>query len=126
MSEENKIDIKFLQTLVLQESENDRVQKLDSNLYSSISKFIGNLKSEEFGEVEAKINKTLIDMVTDTTTFLLKIRLEKAILDPSNSSVLLDVEKFILNSQREMVERKETILSRILNGKSRLLEPNDE
>ena len=126
MSEENKIDIKHLQLFVLQESENDVMQKLDSNLYNSISKFIGDLKSEECDGIDAKIKNTLLDMVTDLTTSLLRLRLEKTSLDNSNSSALLDVEKYILDSQKEMEERKEMILSRILNGKSELLGSNDQ
>ena len=126
MSEENKIDMKYLQALVLREIENDQIQKLDSNFYNLISKFIENLNSIEYDGVEAKINKTLVDMVTELTSYILKLRLEKAVLDHSSSSALLDIEKYILDSQKEMLERKETILSRILNGKSKLLEPNDQ
>ena len=126
MSEENKIDIKHLQLLVLQESENDVMQKLDSNLYNLISKFIGDLKSEECDGIDAKIKNTLLDMVTDLTTSLLRLRLEKTSLDNSNSSALLDVEKYILDSQKEMEERKEMILSRILNGKPELLGSHDQ
>ena len=126
MSEENKIDIKYLQLLVLQESENDAMQKLDSNLYNSISKYIGDLKNEGCDGIEAKIKNTLLDMITELTSFLLKLRLEKASLNNSNSSALLDVEKYILDSQKEMEERKDTILSRILNGKSELLGSNDQ
>ena len=126
MSEENKIDIKHLQLLVLQESENNVMQKLDSNLYNSISKFIEDLKSKECDGIDAKIKNTLLDMVTELASSLLKLRLEKASLDNSNSSALLDVEKYILDSQKEMEERKEMILSRILNGKSELLGSNDQ
>tara|TARA_B100001013_G_C24218561_1_gene288291 strand:- start:85 stop:465 length:381 start_codon:yes stop_codon:yes gene_type:complete len=126
MSEENKIDMKYLQALVLRETENDQIQKLDSNFYNLISKFIENLNSVEYDGVEAKINKTLVDMVTELTSHILKLRLEKGVLDHSSSSALLDIEKYILDSQKEMLERKETILSRILNGKSKLLEPNDQ
>ena len=126
MSEENKIDIKHLQLFVLQESENDVMQKLDSNLYNSISKFIGDLKSEECDGIDAKIKNTLLDMVTELASSLLKLRLEKASLDNSNSSALLDVEKYILDSQKEMEERKEAILSGISNGKSELLGSNDQ
>ena len=126
MSEENKIDIKHLQLLVLQESENNVMQKLDSNLYNSISKFIEDLKSKECDGIDAKIKNTLLDMVTDLTTSLLRLRLEKTSLDNSNSSALLDVEKYILDSQKEMEERKEMILSRILNGKSELLGSHDQ
>jgi len=122
MSEQNKININYLHILVLQESESDTIQEIDSNLYNSVSKFIKNLKSEEYDGVEAKINQAMINMITGTTSTLLKLRLEKAILENSNQSVLLNEEKYILDSKKEMLERKETILSGILNGKPHSLD----
>ena len=122
MSEQNKININYLHILVLQESESDTIQEIDSNLYNSVSKFIKNLKSEEYDGVEAKINQAMINMITDTTSTLLKLRLEKAILENSNQSVLLNEEKYILDSKKEMLERRETILSGILNGKPHSLD----
>ncbi|NWJ21485.1 DNA replication complex GINS family protein [Marine Group I thaumarchaeote] len=122
MSEQNKININYLHILVLQESESDTIQEIDSNLYNSVSKFIKNLKSKEYDGVEAKINQAMISMITDTTSTLLKLRLEKAILENSNQSVLLNEEKYILDSKKEMLERKETILSGILNGKPHSLD----
>jgi len=106
----------------LQESESDTMQEIDSNLYNSISELIKNLKSEEYEGVEAKINQAMISMITDTTSALLKLRLEKAILENSNQSILLNEEKYILDSKKEMLERKETILSGILNGKPHSLD----
>ena len=117
MSQQNKINIKYLHTLVLQESENDSIQEIDSNLYTSISELIKNLKSEKYDGVKAKINQAMISIITDTTSILLKLRLEKANLENSNQSVLLNEEKYILDSKKEMLERRETILSGILNGK---------
>jgi DNA replication initiation complex subunit (GINS family) len=122
MSEQNKININYLHILVLQESESDTIQEIDSNLYNSVSKFIKNLKSEEYDGVEAKINQAMINMITGTTSTLLKLRLEKAILENSNQSVLLNEEKYILDSKKEMLERRETILSGILNGKPHSLD----
>jgi len=122
MSEQNKININYLQTLVLQESESDTMQEIDSNLYNSISELIKNLKSEEYDGVKAKINQAMISMITDTTSALLKLRLEKAILENSNQSVLLNEEKYILDSKKEMLERREAILSGILNGKPHSLD----
>ena len=122
MSEQNEININYLHTLVLQESESDTIQEIDSNLYNSVSKFIKNLKSEEYDGVEAKINQAMINMITDTTSTLLKLRLGKAILENSNQSILLNEEKYILDSKKEMLERKETILSGILNGKPHSLD----
>ena len=123
MSEQNEINIKYLHTLILRESETDTIQEIDSNLYNSISGLIKNLKSEEYGGIKAKVNQAMIKMVTDTTSALLKLRLEKAVLEDSNQSVLLNEEKYILNSRKEMAERKETILSGILNGKPNSLDP---
>ena len=122
MSEQNKININYLQPLVLQESESDTMQEIDSNLYNSISELIKNLKSEEYDGVKEKINQAMIKMITDTTSALLKLRLEKAILENSNQSVLLNEEKYILDSKKEMLERRETILSGILNGKPHSLD----
>ena len=117
MSEQNKININNLQAIVLRESESEAIQEIDSNLYNSISELIKNLKSEECDGVKAKINQAMINMITDTTSALLKLRLEKAVLENSNQAVLLNEEKYILDSKKEMLERRETILSGILNGK---------
>ena len=106
----------------MQESESDTMQEIDSNLYNSISELIKNLKSEEYDGIQAKINQAMISMITDTTSALLKLRLEKAILENSNQSVLLNEEKYILDSKKEMLERREAILSGILNGKPHSLD----
>ena len=122
MSEQNKININSLNALILQEAETDSIQEIDSDLYNSISELIKNLKSEEYDGIKAKINQAMISMITDTTSALLKLRLEKAILENSNQSVLLNEEKYILDSKKEMLERRETILSGILNGKPHSLD----
>ena len=84
------------------------------------------MKSDERDGIDAKIKNTLLDMITELASFLLKLRLEKASLNNLGSSVLLDVEKYILDSQKEMQERKDMILSGISNGKSELLGSNDQ
>ena len=122
MAEQNKININYLHRLALQEFETDTIQKIDSNLYNSISDLIKNLKIEEYDGVKEKINQAMIKMISDTTSALLKLRLEKATLENSNQSVLLDEEKYILDSKKEMLERKEVILSGILNGKPHSLD----
>ena len=117
MSEQNKINVNSLHRIVLQESENDVIQEIDSNLYNSISEFLKDLKNGKHDGIEEKIKQTMIDMISNTTSTLLKLRLEKATLENSNQSVLLKEEKYILDSRAEMIERRETILSGILNGK---------
>ena len=122
MSEQNQINVNSLHSIVLQEYENTSIQKIDLTLYNSISKLIGNMKSQEYDGHEAKIKTALMGMLTELTSSLLKTRLEKAILNNTDHSALLDEEKYILNSQEEMIERKEVILSGIINGKAKLLE----
>ena len=117
MSDQNKINANYLHSLVLLESETDTIQEIDSNLYNSISELIKSLKSGGYDGVEAKINQAMVNMITDITSALLKLRLEKAILENSNQTGLLDEEKYILDSKKEMSERRQTILSGILNGK---------
>ena len=116
MSAKNEININYLHKIVLQESENDAIQEINSDLYNSISEFLKNLKDEKYDGIEVKINESMINMITDTISILLKLRLEKATLENSNQSVLLDEEKYILDSRAEMEERRETILSGILKG----------
>ena len=126
MSSLTKIDTNFLYTVLKNEFEDNTIQKVDSNFYQKTAEFIGNLKNQEYDGVEAKIKNAMVEMATEMASLFLKIRLEKAVLDDSDKSSLLAEEKYILDSQKEMEERKETILSRILNGKSKLLESNEQ
>lgn len=126
MSSLTKIDANLLYTVLKNEFEDNSIQKIDSNFYQKTAEFIGNLKNQEYDGVEAKIKNAMVEMATEMVSLFLKIRLEKAVLDDSGKSSLLAEEKYILDSQKEMEERKETILSRILNGKSKLLESNEQ
>ena len=126
MSSLTKIDANLLYTILKNEFEDNSIQKIDSNFYQKTAEFIGNLKNQEYDGVEAKIKNAMVEMATEMVSLFLKIRLEKAVLDDSDKSSLLAEEKYILDSQKEMEERKETILSRILDGKSKLLESNEQ
>ena len=122
MSQQNEININYLHRLALQELENDAVQEINSDLYNSISKLLKNLKNDKHDGIEGKINQAMITMIADITSTLLKLRLEKATLGNSTKSVLLDEEKYILDSRAEMIERRETILSGILKGEPHSLD----
>jgi DNA replication factor GINS len=123
MSETKKIDVNSLYSILLREVENDTVQELDPKFYNNIAQFLGNLKNQDYDGVESKITQSLVKMVTDLTSLLLKLRIEKAIkseeLDYTN---LLDEERFILDSEDELRQRRDTILSATLNGRLKLLE----
>ncbi len=122
MSQQNEININYLHRLALQELDSDAIQEVNSDLYNSISKLLKNLKNDKHDGIEGKINQAMINMIADITSTLLKLRLEKATLGNSTKSVLLDEEKYILDSRAEMIERRETILSGILKGEPHSLD----
>ena len=123
MSETKKIDVNSLYSILLREVENESVQELDPKFYNNIAEFLGNLKNQDYDGVESKIKESLVKMVSELTSLLLKFRIEKATsseeLDYTN---LLDEERFILYSEDEMRQRRDTILSATLNGRLKLLE----
>ena len=123
MSESNQIDMNSLHNTVLRETENDSLLEIKPNFYQNLSDFIGNLRKQEFDDVENKIKDTMIEMASELTSLLIHIRLEKiSNSDDFDISHLLDEEKFILDSQEEQNERTEMILSATINGKSKFLE----
>ena len=123
MSESNTIDIHSLHNTVLRETENDSILEINPNFYRNLANFIGNLKKQEFDGIENKIKNTMIEMVTELTSLLIQIRLDKiSKTSDLEISYLLDEEKFILDSQEDQRERTEMILSATINGKSKFLE----
>lgn len=122
MSESKEIELSYLYSLVLRESESDSLQDLDVSTYESISKFISKLKNSEYDGIEAKTKNSLTKMISEMTSILLNLRLDKAQLMNPGNTTLLDEEKFIMDSREELLERKDIILSGILHGKSKLLE----
>ena len=123
MSETKKIDVNSLYGILLREVENDSVQEVDPNLYNNLAQFLGNIKNQGYDGVESKITESLVKMITEMTTLLLKIRIEKAkCLDEIDYTNLLDEERFILDSEDELRQRKDIILSATLNGRLKLLE----
>ena len=123
MSESKEINIHSLYAIVLREIENKNVQEIPPNFYSSISDFIGKLKREEYDGVEGKVKNTLVSTIAELTSLFLTTRLEKiSSLKSIEYSNLLDVEKFVIDAEEEIRERKEMIISATLNGKSKLLD----
>jgi len=123
MSEIKKIDVNSLYNILLREIQNDSVQEIDLHFYYSISDMLGTLKNQGYDGIESKIKDSLVKIITDMISLLLKIRIEKVVkskeIDYSN---LLDEERYILDSDDELRERKDIVLSATLNGRLKLLE----
>ncbi len=122
MSEKNEMTAESLYQVTLREITNNDLQEIDPDFYTYISNFIGKLRGENYDGAESKINNNLIGLITELTTLVLRIRIEKIKDSSVNTKKLLDIEEFILTSEDETKEREEMILSGILNGKSKLLE----
>jgi len=120
MSDVQPIDLKNIHVNVIQEFQTDDIQKLDTDYFRNLSSFLGNLKNEEYDGVENKIKTQMISFTTELTELLINKRLEKT--SSMSYSILTDEEKFIIDSNNEMDERKEMVISGIINGKSKFLE----
>lgn len=123
MSESDEIDINTLHHTVLREIENDSVLEIDPNFYRNLADFIGNLSKQEFEGVENQIKDTMVEMATELASLLIQIRLGK-ILKTNNFEIglLLDEEKFILDSQDDKKEKIDMIISATITGKSKFLQ----
>lgn len=123
MSEIKKIDVSLVYSILQREIENDSVQEIDPKFYSNIAELLGKLKNQGYDGIESKIKDSLVQMISDMTSLLLKIRIEKPIRsDDLDYTNLLDEERYILDSEDELRQRKDTILAATLNGRLKLLE----
>ena len=118
MSELESLDLKNLHVIVLQEFQTEEIQELNTDFFRNLSTFIGNLKNEEYDGIENKTKTHMITIATSLTELLINKRLEK-MSSESSYSILTDEEKFIFDSNDEMNERKDMIISGIINGKSK-------
>ncbi len=121
MSELESFDLKNLHVIVLQEFQTEEIQELNTDFFRNLSNFIGTLKNEEYDGIENKTKNNMITIATSLTELLINKRLEK-MSSESSYSILTDEEKFVFDSNDEMNERKDMIISGIINGKSKFLE----
>ena len=110
--------------MVLQrEVENDSIQEISRNYYQLASTIFGTITKEKYDGIEDTLNTRLFTIASELATLLLHTRLEKVLNNPNIDKInLLDVEKFILDSNTDMDARKNMIMNGVLRGKSKLLE----
>tara|TARA_B100000929_G_scaffold165840_2_gene131353 strand:+ start:190 stop:747 length:558 start_codon:yes stop_codon:yes gene_type:complete len=123
MSSNESPDLNLLYRLTLKEIQNDEIQQLNSDFYRILSMYLGKLKTEEYDGIEKKTKNRLAVLFSSLTSLLINSRLEKISKTKGfNRENLLDEEKFIIDSNQEMNERKDLIVHSIINGKSKLVE----
>ena len=123
MSSYESPDLNLLYALTLKEIQSIEIQEIDRDFYGKLSEFLGKLKIEEYDGIEEKTKNKLVNLFSSLTTILINSRLEKISNGNNfNRDYLLDEEKFIIDSNQEMNERKDLIIHSITNGKAKLVE----
>ena len=121
MSTDVSLDLKNLHVAVLREFQTEDIQELNTDFFRNLSRYIGNLKNEEYDGIEKITKNQIITMATSLTELIINRRLEK--ISPNLTyTTMTDEEKFIVDSNNEMNERKDLIISGIINGKTKFLE----
>ena len=123
MSKNENYDLTALYRIALNEIENNDIQQINPEFYTTLSQLIGKLKTEEYSGLEAKLKNNLVEKTSLLTSLIMKFRLEKASINTKLAKGnLIDEERFVLDSSDEMEERNEMILSSTLSGKTKVLE----
>ena len=118
---DSKIDLNLLFTIVMRESKSTDIQEIDSDFYVYCTEYIGKLKTEEYDNIESKIKKNIIGIFTDLITILIELRFNK-VINSNAFNLLLDEEKFVVETNYDFKNKQSLILSAILNGQNKLLE----
>ncbi len=120
---DTKITINSIYMTLQREAENDSIQELPRNYYQSASTVLGTMAKEKYDGIEGILNTRFFTIASELAALLLHIRLEKVLNDPNTDKInLLDVEKFILDSNTDMNAKKNMIITGVLHGKFKLLE----
>lgn len=112
-----------LSKLVSDELDSTLVQKIDASTYKLVSELISRIRNEEYDGVEAKMNASLLSMVTELAALLVEARMSKSPSpDEPDYKYLLDEEKRVLDFHDEAKGAHAAVLSAVLEGKPRILE----
>ena len=120
---EGRFTVEGLHGMVTREAESDTVLEIDVNTYRRISKFVGQLKRQEFDGVENEIRDSMVKTITELTEILIRTRLEKGFrADDLELSNLLDEEEYVLDAEEEKRQRMKQVVDATSRGSTVLLE----
>ena len=119
---------------LIKEFQMNNLQEISYDFYQKIANLLNYLKMDSDNILEEKMKKKLVELISEITNLLMYNRLEKILIlrnDNLNQSLedkgtfysrITDEEKYILNSYKEFIDKKEDISSMIVNGRSKYLE----
>ncbi|MGD1837609.1 MAG: hypothetical protein ACPKPY_06075 [Nitrososphaeraceae archaeon] len=119
---------------LLKEFQINNLQEIPYDFYQKIANLLNYLKMDSDNILEKKMEIKLVELISEITNLLMYNRLEKILFlrnDNLNRSLedkgtfysrITDEEKYILNTYKEFIDKKEDISSMIVNGRSKYLE----
>ncbi len=127
MAAEGHADAVALHALVAAEMASPSVQEIEGDTYRRTSSLIARLRAEEYDGVAARMQESLLSIVTGLAVLLVDTRMSKSPEPGSPDYVnLLDEEKRALGFEDEAREARSAVLSAVLGGKPRILETISE
>lgn len=115
------------------------LQSIPFDIYKSVAATLENLKEQEYEGLDADLRDKIVNMMSQCVVLLLDIRQRKileqsaaqkaetsslrlAIVPAVDYSKLTNEEKYILDAQRELNLRKESVIAATLQGRPKVLE----
>lgn len=133
------VTIKEVYSLLSKEVQMPTLQSIPFDIYKSVAATLENLKEQEYEGLNADLRDRIVDMMSQCVVLLLDIR-QRKILEQSAAqkaetsslrltivpavdySKLTNEEKYILDAQRELNLRKESVIAATLQGRPKVLE----
>ena len=123
------LSLDIVYNILLKEFQNPTLQEIPYDFYQKIAGDISRLKTNEYESQEKNIVLKLNKMLSDISSLILKIRLEKIYeLEKTQKifeidfSKISDEEKYILDGRHQATKRLLDIVSLINNGQPKVLE----
>ena len=129
------LTIEGVYNLLVTEIQIPTLQSIPLDTYQNIATLLGNIKGQGYEGIEAKIRDRMVGIITKSAQLLLECRHQKLkeyqdeILSSSSSaatavdySKLTDVEKYILDGEKESDKRRNAVLAATINGRPKVME----
>ena len=123
-AQSKNVSIADLQKVLLQEIHSPVLSSLDSNLYKRVASTIANLRSGEYDALHSSARDRLVDLLSTSVRSLIETRHRKIIqsMEELDYSKLTDEEKYLLDADKAIQKRSESIILACVNGRPNLLD----
>lgn len=124
---EKKIDLDFIMELLKKETQIPKIQGMSPDIYKKIAQMIKELSIQKYENLELDVHHELIRLLVLSTKSLIELRTQKLLgnsnanlpypsLSTDDYSKLTDEEKYILEEERKVSQRKDLIIQSLIDG----------